>query len=51
MSHLDRHLAAKHSLDLSKVRGSGKDGRVMKSDVLAHLEEQEKAAPEEVVTR
>ncbi len=39
-----RHMAAKHQLDLSQVRGSGKDGRIMKSDVLAHLEDKDKAA-------
>ncbi len=47
-----RHLAAKHKLDLSRVRGTGKDGRVMKSDILAHLEEQEQGkAPAQVVPR
>ena len=31
-------LAAEHSLDLSKISGSGQDGRVTKQDVLKYVE-------------
>lgn len=33
-----RHLAREHGIDLAKIKGSGKDGRVMKSDVLSFLQ-------------
>lgn len=32
-----RSIAKRHSVDLSKVRATGKDGRVMKEDILAYL--------------
>ncbi|KAH9258198.1 hypothetical protein BASA81_003782 [Batrachochytrium salamandrivorans] len=35
-----RHLAREHGIDLAKIKGSGKDGRVMKSDVLSFLQPQ-----------
>ncbi len=34
-----RNLVAKHGLDASKITGSGRGGRITKTDVLAHLEE------------
>lgn len=37
-----RHLAREHGIDLSRIKGTGRDGRVMKSDVLAFLTPQEK---------
>ena len=33
-----RSIAKRHNVDLSKVQGTGKDGRVMKEDILAYLE-------------
>ncbi len=38
-------MAAEHELDLSRIAGSGRDGRVTKQDVLAHLEKLEQVAP------
>ena len=41
-----RKLAREHKLDLTRVRGSGKEGRVTRDDVLAYLEgEKAEAAP------
>ena len=34
-----RRLVREHELNLSDIKGSGKDGRVLKADVLAHIEE------------
>ncbi|MGC8118900.1 dihydrolipoyllysine-residue acetyltransferase [Marinobacter sp. VGCF2001] len=34
-----RRLVREHELNLSDIPGSGKDGRVLKADVLAHLEQ------------
>ncbi|HSP30805.1 MAG TPA: biotin/lipoyl-containing protein, partial [Halomonas sp.] len=34
-----RRLVREHSLQLTKIAGSGKDGRVLKEDVLAHLDQ------------
>lgn len=39
-----RRLVREHSLQLTEVAGSGKDGRVLKEDVLAHLEQPQAAA-------
>jgi len=36
-----RKLLDEHGLDASQVKGTGKDGRVIKEDVLKHIEEQE----------
>ncbi|BBI50963.1 hypothetical protein HORIV_33840 [Vreelandella olivaria] len=33
-----------HSLQLTEIAGSGKDGRVLKEDVLAHLDQTSQAA-------
>ncbi|AHI27904.1 dihydrolipoyllysine-residue acetyltransferase [Marinobacter similis] len=33
-----RRLVREHSLNLADIKGSGKDGRVLKADVLAHLD-------------
>lgn len=35
-----RHMTKEHNLDIADIRGSGKDGRVLKEDVLRHVEEQ-----------
>ncbi|PPI85371.1 dihydrolipoamide acetyltransferase [Marinobacter maroccanus] len=39
-----RRLVREHELNLGDIAGSGKDGRVLKADVLAHLEEGPKPA-------
>ena len=39
-----RRLVREHELNLSDIQGSGKDGRVLKADVLAHIEEGPKQA-------
>lgn len=40
-------LAAEHGVDLAGVEGTGKDGRVLKSDVQAAVDEAEETAPAE----
>jgi pyruvate dehydrogenase E2 component (dihydrolipoamide acetyltransferase) len=40
-----RRMAAEHSVDLSAVDGTGPQGRVLKSDVLAHLERGDVKSP------
>jgi pyruvate/2-oxoglutarate dehydrogenase complex dihydrolipoamide acyltransferase (E2) component len=40
-------MAAEHRIDLEQVEGTGRGGRVRKQDVLAFLENGDKAAPEE----
>ncbi|HRD64754.1 MAG TPA: 2-oxoglutarate dehydrogenase complex dihydrolipoyllysine-residue succinyltransferase [Candidatus Competibacter sp.] len=40
-----RRLAAEHGLDIAKVPGSGRGGRVTKADVLAFLEGKQQAKP------
>lgn len=39
-----RRLVREHELNLSDIAGSGKDGRVLKADVLAHIESGSKSA-------
>lgn len=41
-----RRLATEHNVNLNNVQGSGKDGRVMKEDVLKHIEELQNASKE-----
>lgn len=41
-----RRLAREHRLDLTKIEGSGREGRVTKQDVLAHLEGEPEAPAE-----
>ncbi|WP_295393222.1 2-oxoglutarate dehydrogenase complex dihydrolipoyllysine-residue succinyltransferase [uncultured Thiodictyon sp.] len=41
-----RRLVKEMNLDAAQIAGSGRDGRVQKADVLAFLEEHEKAVPE-----
>jgi 2-oxoisovalerate dehydrogenase E2 component (dihydrolipoyl transacylase) len=38
-------LAAEHNIDLSRVPGTGRGGRISKKDILAYLEQQQAAAP------
>ena len=40
-----RRLAAEHGLDVSRIPGSGRSGRVTKGDVLAYLEARQAGAP------
>lgn len=40
-----RRLVREHELNLADIAGSGKDGRVLKADVLAHLEQPEAKEP------
>ena len=40
-----RRLAADHGLDIAKVPGSGRGGRVTKADVLAFIEAQKQGRP------
>ena len=40
-----RRLAAEHGLDIAQIPGSGRSGRVTKSDVLAHLEMRKAGVP------
>lgn len=35
-----RHMTKEHKLDIADIQGTGKDGRVLKEDVLRHVEEQ-----------
>ena len=42
---LVRKMAAEHNLDITAIPGTGHAGRVTKSDVLAHLESPQPAAP------
>ncbi len=41
-----RRMADEHDLDLSKIEGSGRRGRVTKKDVIAYMRGREEAAPE-----
>lgn len=47
MSPSVRKLVAEKGLDPAAIQGTGKDGRILKEDVLAHLEAQRKAAAPE----
>ena len=40
-----QRIAREHGIDLAEVRGTGRDGRVRKQDVLAYLERQRAGAP------
>jgi pyruvate dehydrogenase E2 component (dihydrolipoamide acetyltransferase) len=40
-----RSLVAKHVVDIALVRGTGRDGRIKRNDVLSHLEKQHAPAP------
>ena len=40
-----RRLAAEHGLDVSRIPGSGRGGRVTKGDVLAHIDARKSGAP------
>ncbi|MCB1921137.1 MAG: E3 binding domain-containing protein, partial [Candidatus Competibacteraceae bacterium] len=40
-----RRLAAEHGLDVAKIPGSGRNGRVTKADVLAYIEAQKQGRP------
>jgi 2-oxoisovalerate dehydrogenase E2 component (dihydrolipoyl transacylase) len=42
-----RKMAREHSIDLSKISGSGKQGRILKEDILSYL--QQPAASQSVV--
>ena len=42
-----RHLLAEHDLDAARITGSGKDGRILKGDVLDHLKGLEQPQPAE----
>jgi pyruvate dehydrogenase E2 component (dihydrolipoamide acetyltransferase) len=44
---LVRRIAAEHGVDLSRVQGSGRAGRVTKQDIMGYLERGEEAAPAE----
>ncbi|RRJ84540.1 dihydrolipoyllysine-residue acetyltransferase [Aestuariirhabdus litorea] len=44
-----RRIAREHQLDLSRIEGSGRDGRVLKEDLLRHLGELPPSVPERVV--
>jgi pyruvate/2-oxoglutarate dehydrogenase complex dihydrolipoamide acyltransferase (E2) component len=45
-----RRMAEEHDLDLSRIEGSGRRGRVTKKDVLAYLRSREERAPEEAAS-
>ena len=45
LSPVVRKLVAKHVVDLALVRGTGRDGRIKRDDVLSHLEKHQTPAP------
>ncbi len=45
-----RRLAAEHGLDIGKIPGSGRSGRVTKADVLAFIEARKSGAPASVAS-
>jgi pyruvate dehydrogenase E2 component (dihydrolipoamide acetyltransferase) len=47
LSPIVRKLAKEHGVDLAQIEGTGRDGRITKSDVLGALEEGKPAAPPE----
>jgi pyruvate dehydrogenase E2 component (dihydrolipoyllysine-residue acetyltransferase) len=40
-----RKLLAEHDVDITRIRGTGRDGRVKRDDVLSHLEKHQAAPP------
>ena len=44
LSPVVRKLVAKHVVDIALIRGSGRDGRIKRDDVLSHLEKQQAPA-------
>ncbi|GAB6040293.1 2-oxoglutarate dehydrogenase complex dihydrolipoyllysine-residue succinyltransferase [Endothiovibrio diazotrophicus] len=46
MSPAVRHLLAEHRLDPQTIEGSGRDGRILKGDVLDHLKRRDATPPE-----
>ena len=44
-----RRLAREHDLDLNKVTGTGKDGRVLKEDILRYFQEQASPDPDTIL--
>jgi pyruvate dehydrogenase E2 component (dihydrolipoamide acetyltransferase) len=45
LSPVVRRLVAKHVVDIALVQGTGRDGRIKRNDVLAHLEKHQTPAP------
>src|SRR4051794_35727111 len=45
ISPVVRRIAAEHQIDLSRIEGTGRLGRITKKDVMAHLNGQPKAEP------
>lgn len=45
-----RQLVEEHKLDASQIQGTGKDGRITKEDVVAHLDAKPAAAPKTAAT-
>lgn len=45
LSPVVRKLIREHNLDIAGIRGTGRDGRVTRRDVLAHVENEPSAAP------
>lgn len=43
-----RRLAKQHSIDLTKVKGTGKNGRILKEDILEYMEKPAAKTPEKV---
>lgn len=47
ISPLVGRIAAEHDVDLNRVPGTGRDGRITKNDILAYVEERDQAAAAE----
>ena len=45
LSPVVRRLVAKHVVDIALIRGTGRDGRIKRNDVLSHLEKHQTPAP------